>query len=199
MPCFLPAIEHIEHALLKPFMRFNHGWNREIILQFYATLYISGDLGNTSTWILEWMTGTEKIKCSADQFLALMNLPRCEFEKDRDHRLHFWDVSEAQLHLLMDPNLVGDECVDVDPKKLAYDNKVMFYILCNTLTPMNRPNSINGIMGNALLAISQGICFDVPDLFIRNLACAADSPQSLKPYAPWIMFAIEQLINEKFI
>jgi hypothetical protein len=75
----------------------------------------------------------------------------------------------------------------------------MFYILCNTLTPTNRPNSINGIVGNALLAISPGIRFDVPDLFIRNLACAADSPQSLKPYAPWIMFAIEQLINEKFI
>src|SRR3989337_903490 len=145
------------------------------------------------------MTGTEKIKCSADQFLALINLPRCEFEKDREHRLHFWDVSEAQLHLLMDPNLVGDECVDVDPKKLAYDNKVMFYILCNTLTPTNRPNSIKGIVGNALLAISQGIRFNVPDLFIRNLACAADSPQSLKPYTPWIMFAIEQLIDEKFV
>ena len=37
----------------------------------------------------------------------------------------------------MDPNLVGDECVDVDIKKLAYDNKVMFHILCNSLTPTN--------------------------------------------------------------
>ena len=54
-----------------------------------------------------------------------------------------------------------------------------------------QPNSINGIMGNALLAISRGIRFDVPDLFIRNLTCAADSPQPLKPYAPWIMYAIE--------
>ena len=112
--------------------------------------------------------------------------------------LHYWDVSEAQLHILMDPNLVGDECIDVDPKKLAYDNKVMFHILCNSLTPKNIPSSINGIMGNALLAISQGIQFDVPDLFIQNLACAPESPQSLKPYALWIMYAIEQLTNEKF-
>jgi hypothetical protein len=51
---------------------------------------------------------------------------------------------------------------------------------------------------NALLAISQGIRFDVPDLLIQNLACAANNPQSLKPYAPWIMFAIEQLTHEKF-
>src|SRR3989337_3655637 len=99
----------------------------------------------------------------------------------------------------MDPTMVGDECIDVDLKKLAYDNKVLLHILCNTITPTNRPNSIKGIVGNALVSISQGIKFDIPDLFIRNLAYAVDSPQSLKPYAPWIMYAIEQLINEKFI
>ena len=93
---------------------------------------------------------------------------------------------------------MGDECIDVDPKKLANDKKVLFHILCNTITPTNRPNSIKGIVGNALLAISHGIRFNVPDLFIHNLACAADNPQSLKPYAPWIMYAIEQLTNEKF-
>ena len=112
--------------------------------------------------------------------------------------LHYWEVSEAQLHVLMDPTMVGDECIDVDPKKLAYDNKVLFHILCNTTTRTNKPISIKGIVGNALVAISQGIKFDIPDLFIRNLACKTDGPQSLKPYAPWIMFAIEQLTNEKF-
>ena len=85
------------------------------------------------------------------------NLPRCEFENDREHMLHFWEVSEAQLHILMDPTMVGDECIDVDLKKLAYDNKVIFHILCNTLTPTNRLNSIKSITGNALLAMSQGI------------------------------------------
>jgi hypothetical protein len=53
------------------------------------------------------MTGRERIKCSADHFLALLNLPRCEFENDREHRLHFWEVFEAQLHVLMDPTMVG--------------------------------------------------------------------------------------------
>jgi len=32
MPYFHHAITHIEHALLKGFMRFNHGWNKEVIL-----------------------------------------------------------------------------------------------------------------------------------------------------------------------
>ena len=94
--------------------------------------------------------------------------------------------------------MVGDECIDVDSKKLVYDNKVLFHILCNTLTPMKKPNSIKGIVGNALLAMSQGIKFDIPGLFIQNIACVAGNPQSLKPYAPSIMFAIDQLTNEKF-
>ena len=75
--------------------------------------------------------------------------------------------------------------------------KYFFTFCANTIMPTNRPNSIKGIMGNALLAMSQEIKFDIPDLFIQNLACAADNPHSLKPYAPWIMFAIEQLTNEK--
>jgi hypothetical protein len=52
-------------------------------------MYISGDLGDSSTWILEWITGGEKIKCSVDQFLALLNLPMCEFDANTEHRLHY--------------------------------------------------------------------------------------------------------------
>lgn len=68
IPCYHEAIERIENGFLKDFMRFNHGWNREIILQFYATLYISGDEGEMQTWLLEWMTEEDKISCSADKF-----------------------------------------------------------------------------------------------------------------------------------
>ena len=76
-------------------------------------------MANPSTWTLEWMNGRERIKRSADHFLALINFPRCEFETDREHMLHFWEVSEAQLHVLMGPTMVGNECMEVDPKKLA--------------------------------------------------------------------------------
>ena len=130
--------------------------------------------------------------------MALLNLPRCEFDASQEHRLHCWDISEEQLHMLMNPKLVGDNCTEANPKHLAYANKVLFYILCNSLTPVNRPESIRGIRANALHAIAHGVRFDVPDLFIRNLAFAADSPQALKPYAPWVMFAIEQLLKKKY-
>ena len=75
LPCFHHTIEQIELVFLKSLLRLNHGWNHEVILQFYATLYISGGLTHNSTCTLEWMTGEEKVKCSADQFLALLNLP----------------------------------------------------------------------------------------------------------------------------
>ena len=103
LPCFHHTIEQIELVFLKSFLHFNHGWNCEVILQLYVTLYISGDLANCNTSILEWMTGEEKIRCLVHQSLALLNLPHDDFDMAREHRLHYWDVSEAQLHLLMDP------------------------------------------------------------------------------------------------
>ena len=57
LPCFHHVIDHFEHAFLKGFLRFNRGWNHEVIHQFYGTVYISGELVDSSTWILEWMTG----------------------------------------------------------------------------------------------------------------------------------------------
>ena len=110
LPCFHHTVEEIEHVFVKSSLLFNHGWNQEVIFQFFITLYISGNLVDSSTWVLECMNEDEKIKCSADQFLALLNLPRCEFDANHEHILHYWEVSEAQLHLLMDPKLVGDEC-----------------------------------------------------------------------------------------
>jgi hypothetical protein len=89
LPCFHHTIEQIEHVFLKSFLHFNHGWNREVILQFHATLYILGDLVDNSTWVLKWMTEDKKIKCSPDQLLALLNLPRCEFDETREQRLHW--------------------------------------------------------------------------------------------------------------
>ena len=57
-----------------------------------------------------------------NQFLALLNLPRCEFNATREHRLHFWEITEAQIHMLMDLELVRDAYTKVKPKNLVYDD-----------------------------------------------------------------------------
>jgi hypothetical protein len=93
---------------------------------------------------------------------------------------------------------VGDTCTEPNPKNLSYVNKALFYVLCNTITPTNRPEQLQGIIAIALYILSIGVRFDVPDLFITNLAYAADNPQALKPYAPWIIYAIKQTTEKKF-
>lgn len=132
--------------------------------------YLGYGTPSINSWVLEWMT--EKVTCSVEHFLAVLNFPRFEFDEPREHRLHFWETTEVELHLLMDPELVGDASTEVNPKNLAYENKVMFYILCNSLTPTNRPETIGGIVGNVLHAISVGIRFDLPDLHSEPFICS---------------------------
>ena len=69
---------------------------------------------------------------------------------------------------------------------------------CATLSPQlpDRKN-IGGIVENRFNATSHGIRFDVPELFIQNMAYAAGGAQASKPYTPWIIYAIEQLTKKK--
>jgi hypothetical protein len=174
IPCYHDVIERIENGFLKLVLRFCHGWNRKVILQFYATLYISGGDGDMQTWLMEWMTGEEKVTCSAKTFLSYLNLPRSEFDEVHEYRLHHWEITPEQLHLLIDPTKVGDTCTKSNPKNLSYVNKALFYVLCNTITPTNRPENLQGIIAITLYVLSIRIGFDVPDLFITNLAYAAN-------------------------
>jgi hypothetical protein len=54
--CFNEVLQDIKDFSLMHVFAYQHPWNREIILQFYATLYISGDESDSTKWIMEWMT-----------------------------------------------------------------------------------------------------------------------------------------------
>ena len=54
--CFNQILQDIEDFGLTHVLGYQHPWNRDIILQFYATLYISGDESYSTQWIMEWMT-----------------------------------------------------------------------------------------------------------------------------------------------
>ena len=92
-----------------------------------------------------------------------------------EYRLHHWEITLEQLHLLMDPEVVGDTCTEPNPKNLSYVNKALFYVLCNSITPTNWPEQLQGIIAIALYVLSIRVRFDVPGLFITNLAYAADN------------------------
>lgn len=48
-------------------------------------------------WTFEWMSMTDRISYSSNEMLEKLNFPH--FEKDeRESRMHFWQVSNTQLH-----------------------------------------------------------------------------------------------------
>jgi hypothetical protein len=49
LDCFRQLLDVLDDAYLTGVFAFEHPWNREVILQFYATLYISGDESYTAT------------------------------------------------------------------------------------------------------------------------------------------------------
>ena len=44
-------------------------WNEELILQFYATLHITGDADDVNSWVFDWMTENTHYKAPASELL----------------------------------------------------------------------------------------------------------------------------------
>lgn len=53
-------------------------------------------------------------------------------------------------------------------------------------------------LSEIIQAVSIGIRFDLPNLFIQNLAYAAGAPQAIKPYAPWVQYAIQKITGKRY-
>lgn len=67
--------------------------------------------------------------------LEILDFPRFE-ENGMEYRMHFSNVNDEQVHLLMDPNKVGgDASGDPDPNDLEFNHQTFYTILCKTLCP----------------------------------------------------------------
>jgi len=63
----------------------------DIILQFYPTLYISGDESDSTQWIMERMTEGKRIKHTVMDFVSHFHFPRFEHGK-ADIQIHNIDA-----------------------------------------------------------------------------------------------------------
>src|SRR3954468_18160913 len=70
-------LQDLFHAKLLQFCSECIHWNEELMLQFYATMYISGDPMDINTWVLEWMTEHQHFKASVPEAIAILELPIC--------------------------------------------------------------------------------------------------------------------------
>ena len=75
LPCLEEALDCFREVGLLPFVTDKEHWNEELLLQFYATLHISGYNRDPKTWVLEWMTGDVHHEAKAQDIIELTSLP----------------------------------------------------------------------------------------------------------------------------
>ncbi|KAI4984013.1 hypothetical protein ZWY2020_040866 [Hordeum vulgare] len=75
IPCMEPVLRVLHDAGLLPMCSDISDWNSELILQFYATLHISGNADDINTWVFDWMTQNTHYKAPASELLRELPVP----------------------------------------------------------------------------------------------------------------------------
>src|SRR3954470_10156322 len=104
--CFQNVSETIESQNLTRLFALSTPFNSELIKQFYATLYVSGDANVPSTWILEWMIQGQVFRMTSEEFLEIFNIPRHTGELEQIHMVP--DLTEAEFTTLLDSEITAD-------------------------------------------------------------------------------------------
>ena len=99
--CFAPIINVLHEAGLLPLCTDIGDWNTDIILQFYATLHISGDPKDVNTWVLDWMTQHTHYKAPAIELLRALpiSIPLEDAVRMYDER----ELPNKLMEVLMKP------------------------------------------------------------------------------------------------
>ena len=78
MSTFLTWIWNLYHASCQSSVFFTTldicDWNEELILQFYATLHITGNSEDVNSWVLDWMSENTHYKAPATELLRALPL-----------------------------------------------------------------------------------------------------------------------------
>src|SRR3954471_20116402 len=190
LPCFEPVLSVLHDAGLLNFCTDICDWNEELILQFYATLHITGDSEDVNSWVFDWMSENTHHKAPASELLRALPLSpptedaRCIYNEP--------ELSNHYMQVLMKPLKPGQAPrTNFLVKELLYVPRTVYRILTKTMSPIKGHDSsdeeVVGIMKNLLFNIIHGVPVNFHDFFMRTLANIAMSPFKLKPYAPWIM------------
>ena len=135
IPCFAPVLNVLYEARLLPICTDICDWNSDIVLQFYATLHISGDPTDINTWVLDWMTQHTHFKAPANELLRELpvSIPSEQAVKMYDER----ELPNKLMEVLMKPLAKGQQ-----PRttflvhELKYEPKTVYRILCSVLAPI---------------------------------------------------------------
>lgn len=195
IPCFAPVLNILHEVGLLPLCIDICDWNNDIVLQFYATLHISGDPTDINTWVMDWMTQHTHFKAPANELLRVLpvSIPSEHAVKMYDER----ELPNKLVEVLMKP-LAKDQPPTTTflVQDMKYEPRTVYMILCSVIAPIKGHDDEEdavGIMKNILFNIIQGIHINLYDFFLRTVADNAMSPFDLKIYAPWIMRFIKHM------
>src|ERR1041384_5195837 len=99
-------METIEAHNLNGLFAMETPFNSELIKQFYATLYVSGNPDDTSTWLLEWMIQGQVFRMNSQEFMEIVNIPYHTGYLTKVHVLP--DPKDAEFASLLDPKDTRD-------------------------------------------------------------------------------------------
>src|SRR4051812_38133746 len=160
--CFQNIVETIEAQNLTGLFAMETPFNSELIKQFYATLYVSGNPDDTSTWILEWMIQGQVFHMHSQDFMEIINIPRHTGDQAKVHLLP--DPTDDEFASLLDPEVTGDHMPEnIRSKHLVFISKTWFYILSQSLMPLSTASDESNIhyhVRHALLKLTHGHVFD---------------------------------------
>jgi len=92
-----------EEKRIKHLMGFRHGWNKEIIAQFYTTIFFGHHNGERAMF---WMIEEQKYQITFPEFVALFHLGDADIDypKLRDSGV----LEPKKMHLMYPKNLRGN-------------------------------------------------------------------------------------------
>lgn len=185
------VIEACNKQHLKELMALQYPWCKEIIAQFYATVYFEPNIEKT----IHWMTNGVRYSVTYAKFAAILGFPaRLRTNRCKIHNENALDTNT--LHFMYQ---------DVDYELGTIKGLLPFYaylnkILRKTLSPKE------GDAGN-VLAYTRNIMykmgerpkhFDVFDFIFEEIRIISMMPKRGLSYGPYIMKMIEIIAKKKF-
>ena len=70
---------------IKDIMGFQHDWNKEVIAQFYATIYFGHDSENSNERTIYWITEGHHYQCSYTSFCRYLRLDDQDVNRPKLH------------------------------------------------------------------------------------------------------------------
>lgn len=211
LPCFNEALECLHTVGLLPFCLDEEHWNEELLLQFYATLHMTGYSRDPKTWIMHWMTTGTRYSAPVQDLLDLTPLPAPGDDYNPDSPA-YQEAIKSVFHIA-EPNM--SEMLSMRkplPQDAPYPThffvddmeylpRTIYHILRHTLWLVKGHNSsyhVQGALKTVLFNVVHGIKFNMQDLFIRYLASSGMELFEPKVYAPWIMRLINRCTNTNY-